>query len=971
MGRRNIPQHQIIAYAQARQTMSRAAAAKAAGISYNTATSIDRGEGLHAKVAKNVTSQMSAARELADNPPKSRAELTPEALRALDDFGFWRRRYLGRLSTPWQEDAAYKVIEWLHSEDKEYVVVNAPPGSGKSTLFTHDIPAWLACRDRGIRCLVGSRTERQAKQYVGRLRRTFDRRRPVQADPNELALGLAADAEATLIDDFGRFKPLLADLWRMDEFVLAQLDEQLLEDKEPSFAAYGMDSGFLGSRANLVIWDDLADKCLPGHVTLSMHDGTHKRVDEIQEYDLLLPTADGANELRNRVVAIEDNGIQPIYRITTTSGRRLDCTANHPVLTPEGWVRADELLPGHGLKVAVRYTLHAADPLTDDAWMLGVMVGDGCLTSGNCSLAVSDPEIKERATKIAQDKGWGVREYPGQIKFSKGARQFFREHGMEGKGSWTKRVPDAIKRADAMTRRAFLSGYLDADGSVDSRRSFGISFVSVSRDLLCDVQDLLARDDISSTLAERSGTYKAERRPSWHLRIGTAGAGKAARVLSPVCARKAALLDLGVDRGTTEWGVTDAVAKIEVLDPQPTFAIQTTQGIIVAEGLVTHNTTMRTAEAREGIRTWWDDEAETRLEPGGLLVLQGQRMGPEDIYRHALDQRLGEEDDEPTDGEDDRPQKYRHVIYKAHDDSRCTNVHGKDSPYWPDGCLLDPRRLPWSGSGGLRTIRSNREDKFRVLYQQEDLDPASVLVNPMWVTGGMSVDGEMFPGCRDERRGLCELPHESLHGRLISVATADPSPTKYWGVQWWIVRVTDDGPQERYLMDLLKETLDAPDFLDWNHATNSWTGVMEQWQKRSADLGLPITTWIVEANAAQRFLLQFEHVKRWMAARRVTVRAHQTHRNKADPDFGVETIAPHYRYGRVRLPWRDGAARLKSMSLIEEVTRWPEGRSDDEVMAHWFLEWQLPSLWQRNQHQPRAKRPSWLTKEPALTGWVA
>lgn len=614
--------------------MSRAAAAREAGISYGKASSLDRGNLKSTPSYGRIKTIVTQANELNEMAPKTYEELTPTAQKALGDFAFWRRRYLGRLSTPWQEDAAYKVIEWLDTDEKEYVVVNAPPGSGKSTLFTHDIPAWLACRDRSIRCLIGSRTERQAKQYVGRLRRTFDRRRPIQADPNEVALGLASDAVATLIDDYGRFKPLIPDLWRMDEFVLAQIDEQLLEDKEPSFAAYGMDSGFLGSRANLVVWDDLADK-----------------------------------------------------------------------------------------------------------------------------------------------------------------------------------------------------------------------------------------------------------------------------------------------------------------------------------------KTMRTAEAREEIRNWYDTEAENRVEPGGMFVLQGQRMGPEDIYRHALDQKLGDDDDNEDESEDvDHPMKYRHVIYRAHDETRCEGLHTKTAPYWPEGCLLDPRRLPWKE---LRTIRSNREEKFRVLYQQEDLDPASVLVNPLWISGGTDTNGDVYPGCKDTTRNLCTLP-QGLSGQLLSIATADPSPTKFWGVQWWIVRVDSDGPQERYLMDLLKETLDAPDFLDWNMAQNAWTGVMEEWQLRSQEMGLPITTWIVEANAAQRFLLQYEHVKRWMAKHQVNVRAHQTHRNKADADFGVETIAPHYRYGRIRLPWGDSPGRLASMKLIEEVTRWPEGRSDDEVMAHWFLEWTLPSLYTVGGTQPRARRPSWLAKEPSL-----
>ena len=79
--------------------------------------------------------------------------LSVDAQRALEDFAYFRFRYFGRRSTPWQERAAYELLRIFEdgTQDRKYVVMNEPPGSGKSTLFTHDIPAWLIVRDRTIR----------------------------------------------------------------------------------------------------------------------------------------------------------------------------------------------------------------------------------------------------------------------------------------------------------------------------------------------------------------------------------------------------------------------------------------------------------------------------------------------------------------------------------------------------------------------------------------------------------------------------------------------------------------------------------------------------------------------------------------------------------------------------------------------------------------------------------------------------
>ena len=64
---------------------------------------------------------------------------------------------------------------------------------------------------------------------------------------NSLAKGVAHDADACLVDDFGPFKPEgRSDLWAANALVARQADQTQLDDKEPTLSAWGQDSGFLG-----------------------------------------------------------------------------------------------------------------------------------------------------------------------------------------------------------------------------------------------------------------------------------------------------------------------------------------------------------------------------------------------------------------------------------------------------------------------------------------------------------------------------------------------------------------------------------------------------------------------------------------------------------------------------------------------------------------------------------------------------
>jgi len=368
---------------------------------------------------------------------------------------------------------------------------------------------------------------------------------------------------------------------------------------------------------------------------------------------------------------------------------------------------------------------------------------------------------------------------------------------------------------------------------------------------------------------------------------------------------------------------------------------------------------VRSAEQREAMEDWYQDVAETRLEPAGMLALIGQRLAPDDLYRFALDmiQPLDDEQEEATEEMTDeelaqlrRDKKYKHLLYKAHYEELCdpAHTHKKSAVAFPEGCLLDPRRLPWRE---ISNLMSNRGERFAVVYQQEDLALDEVLVRNEWVYG----HGDS-PGCIDHERDRWEIPRGLSPHDCLVVATADPSPTQFWSIQCWLYHPESE---QRFLLDHIRQKMEAPEFLEYNHNEGRFEGVMEEWQHLSEGLGFPIQYWIVEQNAAQRFMLQYDNVKRWRQLRGVEIIPHSTNVNKSDSDYGVTTISQHWKFGRVRLMGK-GEGKVRSMKLIDEVTRYPHGRTDDCVMAEWFFEWNLPNLYIPKTQAVKAWRPQWV-----------
>ena len=368
--------------------------------------------------------------------------------------------------------------------------------------------------------------------------------------------------------------------------------------------------------------------------------------------------------------------------------------------------------------------------------------------------------------------------------------------------------------------------------------------------------------------------------------------------------------------------------------------------------------------ARDKLLERWDTMAEARCDPGGLLAVIGQRLGSGDLYAHCLGKITYEDFEDNYDGSDvtdqttsvepEKKSKYHHLIYKAYYDELDTGKESKrvNAPAWPNGPLLDPYRLSWKD---LSYIRYSTPQKFDVVYQQQDLAAGTYLIERVWATGGMGPDGVVYPGCIDQERRPGYIPHD-LKPPIISIATVDPSPTMFWAIQWWLYQPETN---LRYLVDVERCKLTAEELLGYDTSTRTYSGIMEEWQNRSWDMGYPISHWVVEVNAAQRFLLAHDFVRKWQSLQTVNVIPHTTSRNKLDENLGVEALLPPlWRTGQVRLP--SMRENWKTLAFVEERCSWTRNKKNgtDLVMAHWFSELHMPQL-RPMVAPPRQWRPSW------------
>ncbi|MBI5514577.1 MAG: replicative DNA helicase [Deltaproteobacteria bacterium] len=95
------------------------------------------------------------------------------------------------------------------------------------------------------------------------------------------------------------------------------------------------------------------------------------------------------------VSAFVDDGVKPVFRVTTRLGRQVTATAPHPFRTLDGWRPLHTLRVGDRVAVPRVLPVEGRRPLRAcEVTLLAYLLGDGCLTRGTPSFTNTDPRVQ-------------------------------------------------------------------------------------------------------------------------------------------------------------------------------------------------------------------------------------------------------------------------------------------------------------------------------------------------------------------------------------------------------------------------------------------------------------------------------------------------------------------------------------------------------------------------------------------------
>ena len=268
-----------------------------------------------------------------------------------------------------------------------------------------------------------------------------------------------------------------------------------------------------------VEWIDANTGCLTGDAMVAKNNDLLP-ISAITAGDHVYSLTPGFEVARSRVAATRENRPEPVFDLILQNHRRVRATPNHPFLVARkvgrsrrlGWlplasiVDGDELavsgqIPDRGIscrfepptfRPRLRTPFRAPKDSSDDLlWLLGFFIGDGYFDGPNrvtFAVPASDPacdrviELSRRLFGQTLSRGRGV-----QLRSASGAWvDWLRSNGFGG-DAHTKSVPRWVFRLPHSQKRAFIDGYIAADGHIRAGHR-NVSITSASRDLLEQVR---------------------------------------------------------------------------------------------------------------------------------------------------------------------------------------------------------------------------------------------------------------------------------------------------------------------------------------------------------------------------------------------------------------------------------------------------------------------------------------------------
>lgn len=386
-------------------------------------------------------------------------------------------------------------------KDSGKVQIFLPPGSMKSILGSRLFSAWCLGRHPKWRILAVGHSRDFAIDNVGRPVRDLI----ASSEYQEIFPGITLNED---ILSAGRWETLQGGQFyaagagtriagRRSHIAIVDdvISEQEADSKQKRtvinrWYGRGLQSRLLPGAAEVVI------NCLVGDSPVLMGDGSWKSIKDMKVGDEVLShnTLFGCYE-KKRVYAVIPQGTAEVYEVKTKNSTVI-ATDRHPFLVEEGDGRL-AYVPVKDLKIGekILYSLNKfydedCDParVTEkEAWLLGFMLGDGWTNNSKrrsgkqkgasryvtCVAESIYPDLNKKVVDTFQDL-FGIPLKNTKFGYKrtdiKRVCEWLRNHGIVG-NAHTKRIQTWMFRQPETVRKAFLAGFVDADGHIDKKNT--------------------------------------------------------------------------------------------------------------------------------------------------------------------------------------------------------------------------------------------------------------------------------------------------------------------------------------------------------------------------------------------------------------------------------------------------------------------------------------------------------------------
>lgn len=191
---------------------------------------------------------------------------------------------------------------------------------------------------------------------------------------------------------------------------LGRVLDRTMEDLEerPGSTLIGIPTGFTDldrmthglNKGNLIIIAGRPGmgKCLSADAELVEADGSVSTIEEIVKRESAqLLTLNGEQRFEwTSPSAFVDDGVKPVFEVTSALGRRIQVTATHPFLTLGGWKPLRELSEGDAVAVPRALEVFGNEAMGEHkARLLGYLLGDGGLTANAPRFTYSDARLRD------------------------------------------------------------------------------------------------------------------------------------------------------------------------------------------------------------------------------------------------------------------------------------------------------------------------------------------------------------------------------------------------------------------------------------------------------------------------------------------------------------------------------------------------------------------------------------------------